>query len=70
MHFGFCQVITVINKAEHLSKAADVSHTNYKIAYKTDRECHCGVEIANFRDLIWATEFHNNFRALIQPPGC
>lgn len=44
-------VITVINKREHLSRTAGVSHANYKIAYKIDRECHRGLEIANFRDL-------------------
>jgi len=55
---------------EHLSRAAGVSHANYKTAYKTDRECRCGVEAANFRDLIWATEFHTDFRAQRQPLGC
>lgn len=48
---------------EHLSRAAGVSHANYKIAYKTDRECHHGGEMANFRDLVWAADFHTNFRA-------
>ncbi len=62
--------ITVINKTEHLSGAAGVSHTNYKITYKADRECHCGVEIANFQGLKRAAGFHADFRALIPPLGC
>lgn len=33
---------------EHLSRAAGVSHANYKIAYKTDCECH----IVNV-DVVW-----------------
>lgn len=49
---------------KHLYRVAGVSHANYKIAYKTYCESHRGGEIANFRDLIWAADFHTDFRAL------
>lgn len=48
---------------KHLSRAAGVSHANYKIANKTYCECRRGGGIANFRDLIWAADFYTDFRA-------